>query len=86
MQQKLDMAHHFLLLFFLMFAVIEHVASESYRYTDESEKLTAADGRTRGIRDDVNKDFVLGGLIPVHEKDPNFRGGRCGKVYFGSKD
>ena len=71
------MSHRFVLLFFLTFAAIEHVFSASYRYKDESEKITSADGRTRGIRDRINKKFVLGGLIPVHQESS---GGRCGNV------
>ena len=52
--------------------------SAPYGYSVESERLITADGRTRGIRDRVNKNFVLGGLIPVHQEDPNFSGTRCG--------
>ena len=61
-----------------MFAATAEVASTQYRYRDKSEKLTTPEGRTRGIRDRVNKDFVLGGLLPVHEEDPNFSGAQCG--------
>ena len=71
------MAYSFVLLFFV-FAAVAHVASTLYGYGDESEKLTTAEGRTRGIRDSVNKDFVLGGLFPVHEEDPNSSGALCG--------
>ena len=53
-------------------------SSAPYGYTVESERLVTADGRTREIRDRVNKNFVLGGLIPVHQEDPNFSGTRCG--------
>ena len=47
---------------------------------DEAEALTAADGRIRGVRDRTNKDFVLGGLFPVHSDDAESGGGRCGEV------
>ena len=50
-------------------AAIAHVAvvQTAYQYAEKSEKLTTVEGRTTGIRDRVNKDFVLGGLIPVHD-------------------
>ena len=68
---------HFPALVFLMFVAYAH-SSAPYGYTVESERLITADDRTRGIRDRVNKNFVLGGLIPVHQEDPNFSGTRCG--------
>ena len=68
---------HFSALVFLMLVAFTH-SSTPYRYTVESEKLITADGRTAGIRDRVGKNFVLGGLIPVHLEDPNFSGARCG--------
>ena len=64
-------------LVFLTLVAFTH-SSTPYQYTVESEKLITADGRTAGIRDRVNKNFVLGGLIPVHLEDPNFSGARCG--------
>ena len=54
-----------------------------YRYNEESERLVTGDGiyrRTSGIRDREDKDFVLGGLFPIHAEDPNFGGGRCGAI------
>ena len=69
-----------LVLFFLLLAEIAHVVSTPYRFTDDSEEITTADGRTSGIRDRIKRNFVLGGLIPVHVEDPNFSGGRCGKA------
>ena len=68
---------HFPALVFLMLVAFTR-SSTPYRYTVESEKLITADGRTTGIRDRINKNFVLGGLIPVHLEDPNFSGARCG--------
>ena len=56
-------------MFFLIFTGIScvTVAQTAYQYDQESERLTTAGNRTRGIRDRVNKDFVLGGLFAVHE-------------------
>ena len=71
---------HCLALFFTMLVTVAHVAPTPYRYTVESEKLITTDGTTSGIRDRVNKDFVLGGLIPVHFEHKNFSGGRCGDI------
>ena len=71
---------HCLALFFITLVTIAHVAPTPFRYTVESEKLITADGTTSGIRDRVNKDFVLGGLIPVHFEHKNFSGGRCGDI------
>jgi len=54
-----------------------------YRYNEESERLVTGDGiyrRISGIRDREDKDFVLGGLFPIHAEDPNFGGGRCGAI------
>ena len=43
--------------------------------------LTSADGsRIRGARDRTDKDFVLGGLFPIHSDDEESGGGRCGLV------
>ena len=66
-----------LALFLPMVMCMAYVASATHRYTITSEKLTTADNRTRGIRDRMNKDFVLGGLMPVHEEDPDSTGGWC---------
>ena len=48
------------------FPVMAYARFSAPYATVESERLVTADGRTRGIRDRVNKNFVLGGLIPVH--------------------
>ena len=67
-------------MFFLVFsAAVAQVAvvQTEYRYTEEPEKLTNVEGRTTGIRDRVNKDLALGGLIPVHDFAT---GGVCGKI------
>ena len=39
-----------------------------------------ADGRIRGIRSRENKDFVLGGLFPIHADAENSLGARCGAI------
>ena len=54
-----------------------------YHYEDESRELRIGEGTQRrisGISDRTNKDFVLGGLFPIHAEDPNFDGGRCGAI------
>ena len=59
---------HYLALFLPTIMCMAYVASATHRYTITSEKITTADNRTRGIRDRMNKDFVLGGLMPVHAR------------------
>ena len=54
-----------------------------YSYDVPSEQVHETDGdgnfvRIRGIRDRSNKDFVLGGLFPVHFDSSD--GGQCGAV------
>ena len=54
-----------------------------YHNEDESHVLRTGGGIQRkisGITDRTNKDFVLGGLFPIHAEDPNFGGGRCGTI------
>ena len=54
-----------------------------YHYDDESHVLRTGEGiqrRISGITNRTNKDFVLGGLFPIHAEDPNFGGGRCGTI------
>ena len=68
--------------FFLIFCAISHVifAQTAYKYEQESEELTTAGGRTRGIRDRVNKDFVLAGLLAVHRSAYAPQGEFCGSA------
>ena len=40
--------------------------------------LHTSDNRIQGARSRENKDFVFGGLYPIHAPDPNSGGGRCG--------
>ena len=54
-----------------------------YHYDDESYVLRTGEGiqrRISGITNRTNKDFVLGGLFPIHTEDPNYDGGRCGTI------
>jgi len=55
-------------------------AQASYGYGEISEELTTEEGRTRGIRNRSNKDFVLGGVFAVHAEDADFAAGRCGNI------
>ena len=49
-----------------------------FNYGVKSEVLHTSDNRIRGARSRENKDFVFGGLYPIHAPDPNSGGGRCG--------
>ncbi len=55
-------------------------ASVQYGYGEASEVLTAVDGRIRGARNRTGKDFVLGGLFPIHSDDEDSGGSRCGEL------
>ena len=71
------------LLFFASRCTRQQTASTVYHYEDESHILTTGEGtqqRISGISDRTNKDFVLGGLFPIHTEDPNYDGGRCGTI------
>ena len=48
-----------------------------FQYGEVSDVLNATDGRIRGARNREGKDFVLGGLFPIHSDEG---GGRCGAV------
>lgn len=48
-----------------------------FDYGTPSETLNSTDGRIRGARSREGKDFVLGGLFPIHSDKG---GGRCGAV------
>ena len=43
---------------------------------DQTSEALIGEGRIRGVRDRAEKDFVLGGLFPIHSDSE----GRCGKV------
>ncbi len=49
-----------------------------FNFTRPSEVLRTASGRIRGARDRSGKDFVLGGLFPIHAAAEG--GGACGEV------
>ncbi len=49
-----------------------------FRFNSQSEVIRSEDGRVRGTRNRDGKDFVLGGLFPIH--NPAVGGGRCGVV------
>ena len=58
-----------------------HATDErTYRYNEESEVIRSADGRIRGAASRVGKDFVIGGLFPVHSEDAASAGGKCGEI------
>ena len=61
----------------LLLLCILTVNATLYQYEIESEILTAVNGlRISGIRNRTDKDFVLGGLFPIHTVNPS--GGGCG--------
>ena len=53
------------------------VIASPFNYGTPSEILNATDGKIRGARSREGKDFVLGGLFPIHSDQG---GGRCGAV------
>ena len=72
-----------LLLLFASQCTRQQGDSAVYHYEDESHVRRTGGGIQRkisGISDRTNKDFVLGGLFPIHAEDPNFGGGRCGTI------
>ena len=54
--------------------------ARTYRYDVESEVIRSTDGRIRGAASRVDKDFVIGGLFPVHSEDATSAGGKCGEI------
>lgn len=60
--------------------VLLHASIADAGFGDASEVLRTADGRIRGVRDRLRKDFVLGGLFPVHSDEEESGGGRCGEI------
>ena len=53
------------------------VTSTLFNYGEISDVVNTTDGRIRGARSREGKDFILGGLFPIHSDE---RGGRCGAV------
>ena len=68
------------LIYLLVPSLAALFATSHANYDELGQELRAADGRIRGVRDRENKDFVFGGLFPVHSDDPSSGGGRCGGV------
>ena len=74
---------HVLFLLFALPCTRQQTDSTVYHYEDDSQVITIGEGtqqRISGISDRTNKDFILGGLFPIHAEDPNFGGGRCGSI------
>ena len=74
--------------FFFLFVILLAAASprayaadaSTYPYHEESEVIRSADGRIRGAANRADKDFVIGGLFPVHSEDAASAGGKCGEI------
>jgi len=65
----------------LVFVYVVVAVSQAYavfRYGEQSETLRDNSGRIRAVRNRTNKDFVLGGLFPVHSDRQDSAGGGCG--------
>lgn len=64
---------------FLLLCAVLTPAAPTYQFSVPADVLfTSTGGRIRGVRDRVGKDFVLGGLIPIHAAAEG--GGTCGEV------
>ncbi len=72
--------HQNLLAIGALLLMLAGTATAQYGYGEASEVLTASDGRIRGARNRTGKDFVLGGLFPIHSDDEDSGGGRCGEI------
>ncbi len=66
--------------FLLIVLLLSYKSSASFNNGLPSEVLKTADNRIRGARNRTDKDFVFGGLIPVHSDDAGSGGGQCGEV------
>ena len=51
-------------------------AQDVFKYGQPSEAVFTPEGRLRGVRDREEKDFVIGGLFPIHSDSE----GQCGEV------
>ena len=75
---------HAVIITLFLFTVLNPTAraamEDLYRYKEASEVITDAGGRIRGATSRTGKDFVVGGLFPLHSEDPASDGGRCGRV------
>ena len=76
--------HTFVFLFVILLAGLSHgvraAEARTYRYHEESEVIRSVDGRIRSAASRVDKDFVIGGLFPVHSEDAASAGGKCGDI------
>ena len=63
---------------FVLLSTLSTANCIQFNYGVESEVLRTSDDRIQGARSRENKDFVFGGLYPIHAPDPDSRGGRCG--------
>ena len=66
---------------YLWFVLAAVLAVSVANYDEQGKVMRAADGRRiSGVTNRENKDFVLGGLFPIHSDDATSGGGRCGEV------
>lgn len=63
-----------------LFALQFAASQVTYRFGEDSEVLRTVDGRIRGARDRKGKDFVFGGLFPIHSDVAGSGGAQCGEV------
>ena len=57
-------------------------AQNIFKFNTSSQEIRddEEDGRIRAVRSREDKDFVFGGLFPIHADAPNSLGARCGEV------
>ena len=84
MARVLQKLHTLVFLFVILLAAASPRACaaepRTYRYQEESEVIRSADERIRGAASRADKDFVIGGLFPVHSEDAASAGGKCGGI------
>ena len=61
-------------LLFLAICCAGSATGATFREGEASQTLRSSDGRIRGIRNAANKDFVLGGLFPIHSDNTTLHG------------
>ncbi len=66
------------LLLTLLFLPEPSLGNDIYDFSTESTVLRTASNRINGAKDRSNKDFVLGGLFPIHAAEEG--GGNCGAI------
>ena len=67
----------------IVISTVMYAEALQYGYGTPSESVTKVDTngsyvRIRGIRNRSEKDFVVGGILPVHFDDRDFGGSECG--------